>query len=134
MQVADALRRIDAHAEQIKNDESHTLGALSRADTWAQGDVGLVVLDELPDNCEKIAAVPQLAPGSTRGSRHCLVSLTGITMYRMNKATPLDGPIIESLFGFEIDHPDHGNVICPPGIYGVVYQRQYAEDLRAVQD
>lgn len=128
------FRGIQKHAESIKNDETHTLGAASPADAWAQGDVGIVCLDSVPPGCKPIKAERQLAPGTTQGSRHCLTSLDGIEMFSLPNPTALDGPVFKTEHGCEIDHPEHGNVILPPGVYGVIYQRQYAEELRRVQD
>lgn len=128
------LKAIQKHAESIKNDETHELTVMSVGDAWAQGDVLITCLESVPDGCEPIKSERQLAPGTTQGSRHCIVDLAGVEMFRMKDATPLDGPVFRSGGKVEIDHPEHGNLIVPPGTYGVTYQRQYAEELRRVQD
>lgn len=128
------LKAIQQHAESIKNDETHEMSVMSPGDAWAQGDVLITCLECVPDGCEPIKAERQLAPGTTQGSRHCIVDLQGVEMFRMKDATPLDGPVFRSDRKVEIDHPEHGNLIAPPGTYGVTYQRQYAEELRRVQD
>lgn len=128
------LKAIQKHAESIKNDETHELTVMSPGDCWAQGDVLITCLESVPKGCEPITAERQLAPGTTQGSRHCIVDLTGVEMFRMKDATPLDGPVFRCDRKVEIDHPEHGNLIVPPGVYGVTYQRQYAEELRRVQD
>lgn len=133
--AGNAYRAIARHAEKIRNDDEHVIETMSPGDVWAQGDVGLVCLGVLPGNVEEIKKPSaQLAPGTTQGSRHCLRSLKGITLYRRQGATPLDGPMIHAPDGCAVDHPEHGNVVLPPGVYGVVYQRAYAEELRRVQD
>lgn len=128
------LRTIRKHAETIKNDDTHTLGELSVGDCWAQGDVLIVKLDEVPAGAEPMMIARQLAPGTTQGSRHCIVDLDGVEMFRLADANPLDGPVLRCDRQVEIDHPEHGNVVLPPGVYGIVYQRQYAEELRRVED
>jgi hypothetical protein len=55
-------------------------------------------------------------------------------MFRLLDATVLDGPILKSANPIEVDHPEHGNVKLPAGVYGIVYQRQYADELRRVAD
>lgn len=132
--AVNEFQQIQKHAESIKNDETHRIETWSPGDCWAQGDLLLVCLEKVPQGAEVIKVDRQLAPGTTQGSRHCLVSLDGVTMYRLANATALDGPIVEAKSGCEIDHPEHGNLIVPPGVFGVVYQRQYAEELRRVLD
>lgn len=130
-----AFSSIRKHAEKIKNDEHQMAGEMSVGDTWSQGDIGIVCLGSLPKGCVKIERpVAQLAPGTTQGSRHCLESLVGITLYAMPDATVLDGPIIDAPSDFRVNHPEHGDVSFRPGVYGVIYQRSLAEELRRVQD
>ena len=131
----NAIADIQRHAETIRNDEAHTVATASPGDTWAQGDLGIVCLKKLPAGSRaEPNPIPQLAPGSTQGSRHCLTDLSAVNLYRAHDATPLDGPIIEAPTGCTITHPEHGDVTLPPGIYGVIYQRAYADELRRVQD
>lgn len=129
------LREIKKHAKSIKNDETHRLGEVIPGDSWAQGDLLIVAFDAVPKGCVPVdKPEPQLAPGNTQGSRHCLDRLDGVEMFRLKDATPLDGPVFRTNRVTEITHPEHGNLIGPPGVYGIVYQRQYAEDLRRVLD
>jgi hypothetical protein len=123
------------HAEKIKNDDEHEIATMSVGDMWPQGDVGIVSLGKIPAGAT-VEPKPQLqlAPGTTQGSRHCLASLDGVTLYRLKDATPLDGPVIDAPQGCRVNHPEHGDVILPAGVYGIVYQRAFAEELRRVQD
>lgn len=132
--AATEFKSIKKHAESIVNDETHTIATMSTGDYWAQGDVKITCLDDVPTGCKPIKAEKQLAPGTSQGSRHCLVSLSGVEMFTLPDATPLDGPVFRAKQGCEIDHPEHGNVILPPGVYGITYQRQFAEELRRVVD
>jgi len=129
------LKQIQRHAEKIKNGEPHTLADMTTGDMWAQGDVGIVCLAGLPKGCtpDKRPSA-QLAPGTTQGSRHCIADMKSVRLHRLDNPTPLDGPIIEAPLGVTIDHPEHGAITLPPGVYGVVYQRAYADELRRVQD
>lgn len=135
MTAKKAFGELHTHAECIKNDEHQTVATMSVGDSWAQGDIALVMLSEVPKGCvrEKVADL-QLAPGTTQGSRHCLESLDGITVWRHQSPTPLDGPILDAPNGLRVNHPEHGDISLPAGVYAVVYQRQFAEELRRVQD
>ena len=133
--TARAFGDLARHAEKIKNDQHQSVGVMSAGDAWAQGDLLLVMIPGVPAGCEKIAhPSAQLAPGSTQGSRHRLASLTGLTLYRRTNGTVLDGPVVEAPAGCRVNHPEHGDVTLPPGVYAVVYQRAYAAELRRVQD
>ena len=135
MTATIAYDNILSHAESIKNDEPQRVETWSRGDAWPQGDVLFVCLDRLPGGAVKIENPQvQLAPGTTQGSRHCLDSLDGITQYRLPSGTPLDGPILQAERQFTVTHPEHGDVSLPAGYVGVVYQRQFAEELRRAAD
>lgn len=130
-----AFRKLNRHAEKIKNDEHQFAGEMSIGDAWAPGDIALVKLDAVPLGAVVVESPSlQLASGTTQGSRHCLESLDGITVYSRSDATPLDGPILDAPSGLRVNHPEHGDVSLRPGVYAVVYQRAFAEELRRVQD
>lgn len=128
------FRAIKKHAETIVNDATHTIATMSPGDCWAQGDLLIVCLEGVPDGALPIKGMSQLAPGTSQGSRHTLKCLEAVAMFTMPKGTALDGPVFSAPAGCEIEHPEHGNVVLPPGTYGVIYQRQYAEELRRVLD
>lgn len=135
MNAITELRSLQQHAEAIKNDGEHAIATMSPGDAWAQGDIGIVCLSAVPDECHAIDEPSlQLAPGDTQGSRHCLDSLEGVRLHQIADATPLDGPVIEAPVGCRINHPEHGDVLLPAGVYAIVYQRAYADELRRVQD
>lgn len=134
MNVDKVFSEVAEHADRIANDGEHS-PAMDIGDVWPQGDIGLLRLASVPNGATKAKAPSnQLAPGSTQGSRHCIAALSGVTIYQIPNATVLDGPIIDAPKGCRIDHPEHGDVILPAGVYGVVYQRAFAEELRRVAD
>lgn len=135
MTAGQSLSQIASHAEAIKNDEHQVAGEMSVGDAFAQGDISLVLLEKVPEGCTLVESpMLQLAPGTTQGSRHCLESLEGISIYQLPKPNELEGPVIDAQKGCRVNHPEHGDVTFRMGIYGVVYQRQYAEEIRRVQD
>lgn len=130
-----SYRSVRQRAEEIRNDADHVVETMSPGDAWAQGDIAIVCLEALPDDLEKIEnPSAQLAPGTTQGSRHCVDDISRVTIFRRKNADVLTGPIIDAPEGIRVTHPEHGDVSLPPGIYGIRYQRAYAEELRRVQD
>ena len=124
MQTATAhVQVVQATAEEIKNDSPQRFPeAASPGDCWRQGDVYITLLAEVPHGLKKVANPKvQLVSGTTQGSRHCLDSLAGVTVY--SRDAKLDGPVLKCTQGRTITHPEHGNVILPPGIYGIHHQR-----------
>lgn len=78
-----------------------------------------------------------LVPGndSTEGSRHCLGSLDGVTVYLPSTYEDegnLMGPILHLTKGCVIKHPTHGDVIVPDCFDAVAigYQREYDLELQ----
>lgn len=102
----------------------------------AQGDINIHKLESVP--VEAIAVVPnnQLAPGTTRGSRHCIKQedMANCEFFTFNDASPLEGPIIRSSKPFTIEHPEHGDQLWPVGVVAITYQRMHAEEERRIAD
>jgi hypothetical protein len=133
-----AIKEFEAvkfHAESIRNDGEHRVEVMDPGDCWAQGDIGILMIQAVPAGA-KVSKSPsaQLAPGNTQGSRHVLESMEGLTLYEIDNATPLDGPVIDAPSGCRVNHPEHGDVTLPTGVYAIVYQRAFAEELRRIQD
>jgi hypothetical protein len=131
-----SLQAVKESAEKIRNNQPQRFPeAASPGDTWRQGDVYLELLSSVPSGAV-IAKKPnpQLAPGTTQGSRHVLDSLRGVTVFLLPNADALTGPVLEVLEERTVTHPEHGHVVLPPGVYGVTYQRAFAEELRRQAD
>lgn len=131
-----SLKAVQESAEAIKNNQPQRFPeAATPGDTWRQGDVYIELLSGVPGGA--IVAKkpdPQLAPGTTQGSRHVLDSLQGVTVFLLPNADVLTGPVLECREERTITHPEHGDVILPPGVYGITYQRAFAEELRRQAD
>lgn len=127
--VQEACERIKSNAPQRFPD------AASVGDVWRQGDIYIERLAGVADGASVVAnPSPQLAPGTTQGSQHCLDSLLGVTVYAPPRADVLTGPVLAVETERTITHPEHGDVVLPPGTYGITYQRAYADELRRVAD
>ena len=92
-----------------------------------QGDVGILRISKVPEGARKINNEAQLAPGTSRGSRHLIHEACVFTMYR-DGSEVTDGPVVDASTKLQVVHPDHGTVVMPPGIYKIVYQRQLSGD------
>lgn len=135
MNATTTLEKIREAAEKIKNgDPQRFPEAGSAGDYFRQGDIYVTRLDKVPDKANLATFVYQLAVGETRGARHCLDAKDGVTMYRVENADVLTGPVIDLAQERTITHPEHGDLILTPGVYSITYQRQFAEELKRVMD
>lgn len=136
VQAVCEFERLSKHAEEFSDTENHVIETCSVNDAWCQGDVAVVYLGtKKPKDLEVDKPVRQLAPGTTRGSRHMLENLEECTFFKHKQSNPLLGPVILAPNGIEVSHPEHGNItIKESGYYEIRYQRDYAEELRRVQD
>ena len=90
--------------------------------------------DNVPSGFKPTKPATQLAPGTTKGSRHILDSVDGVAFYADPQADVLTGPVIETECERTVTHPEHGDVVLPAGVYAITYQRAYADELRRVAD
>ena len=108
--------------------------AAAAGDYIRQGDLLIHKLDGIDHNAERVEVVLQLAPGTTKGSRHILSSGDGIDMFTIPGSSELQGPQFVTDREVTVEHPEHGDWILGAGTYGVTYERMYAEELRRVKD
>jgi len=125
-----AIGKLTAQAEAIKCDALQRFPeAASPGDGVRQGDVYVELLAKRPTGCKKIPFRAQVAEGTTQGSRHCLDSAEGVTMYALKEPGPLDGPVLVLKRERTLTHPEHGDWVLPPGTYQISFQRDLdAED------
>ncbi len=135
MEATKALEQVRSSAEAIKNGEAQRFPeAASVGDFVRQGDLYITLLESVPRDSSEGKLELQLAPGTTKGSRHILDSGDGVTMYRAAGEDALTGPIVDLAEERTVTHPEHGDWVLPPGCYAITYQRAYAEELRRVAD
>lgn len=145
-----AFSKIQAAAEKIRNDEPATIGTVSLGDVIRQGDLYLVSIGGLPRTLRRLKS-PQLAPGSSRGSRHILVGdfeifepepehvmaliARAIAPRTFESYVPLVGPVFRTHGQVEVTHPEHGNRLLPGGeCFAVIYQRAFGREVRPQLD
>lgn len=133
MTTEQAFNKVREQAEIIKNDMPIRFSeAASPGDGHRQGDVCVWLLDALPVGCKIQKHVElQIAPGNTQGSRHCLDSVDGVKLYLREQPDFFQGPILRMIVERTITHPEHGDVILPPGLYEITYQRTLDREMRA---
>ena len=135
MHTLELLKEIQSSETIISDSAQRFPEAASDMDFFRQGDIYIWKREKTRGlvDCDKIDTNLQLAPGSTKGSRHILDSGDGVTMYRVG-GDVLQGPLLVLTKERTITHPEHGNVILPPGCYEITYQLAYAEERRRVLD
>lgn len=103
----------------------------------AQGDINLICIPHVPTNTFLIKNPnKQIVSGNTRGSRHCLNSLSNVKIYQLKNANLLQICVIEFLGGETIlEHPEHKNLLWnQPMTVLVSRQRMFADEVRAITD
>lgn len=141
MTAVEAIQATFAYAAE-NNLGSDFVGRpkLNYYETTAQGDINITrfkSLDEFPELVEVPYLVNhQLAPGNSKGSRHCLDpdSVKNAKFYKLAKPNAIQGPVFVNDQETLVTHPEHGNQILEPGIYFVTFQTQHAEELRRLAD
>ena len=134
--ATESFTRIKESAEQIRNTDCQRFPEAASFGEWVrQGDVYFTLIENIPSSAKLIEKPsPQLAPGTTKGSRHILQSVSDVELYEPANKTVLQGPIMKVKKEVEVDHPEHGNWILPPGCYSINYQRARAEELKRLAD
>jgi len=132
--VVEYARKISSgEHETVSPGQPYTFSEASvEGDMVWQGDLGIgLVKNEIPKHYQKSDAIHNLVPGNdnTIGSKHCLTSLQGVTMWfpkNWNEES-LEGPFLQLSNGATISHPVHGDVNIPACFDAVqiVYQREW---------
>jgi hypothetical protein len=102
----------------------------------------MVRIAEVPKDAVPVAdqQLRQLAPGTTRGSRHCISmeSRKTASLFTLPKADVLTGMVLATgAAPCEVEHPEHGNVVLPKdSVFQLRFQQAYSPlgELRRQQD
>lgn len=142
-QVVEAVFT-DVSKSAINTDVRMNLGMVP-GEVAHQGDVYVVMVDNKEDlygihknltkcDCGEKTANRQLAPGTTKGSRH--IAEGPMTIFAPpQEASALEGPYIEASSEWTLTHPEHADHKMPAGKFCIVYQRDFAaEEIRRVAD
>lgn len=89
-----------------------------------QGDIYVTRLERAPKRNGGVTGERQLAPGTSRGSRHCVAGK--VTVYLPSEDDGrLTGPLVDAHDRFTVTHPEHAHFSLPAGFYRVTYQRDF---------
>lgn len=95
--IATTIREVAEAVEKIKNDAPQNFPiAASVGDAVRQGDIYIQKIDDItetPQFFKKLTAPTfpfQLAPGNTKGSRHCIENSAGLELYIAETSEFLD--------------------------------------------
>jgi len=124
MQALETLKQ--CASERINCGDPQTIEVMYPGDAFRQGDIFIVMLESLPEAATKMDAPEgrQVAPGNTRGSRHCVEATDDVTFYRVFDGDDLSDTIVDaSSAGFTLRHPEHADVTVPCGTYRIVHQQ-----------
>lgn len=139
--VSQCLDESLQNMDDFNPDIPEIIGTASVGDVVRQGDLYLVCLSSMPSGDE--IQDMKLAPGNSQGSRHILEGDVSIVKNWKWRSYPelkeqhdvLVGPAFKCHGEVEVTHPEHQNKILPEGtVWGTVYQRQLADEVRRVQD
>ena len=123
-EIGNQLRQ--AAAERIDCGAPQVVPTMSPGQGFAQGDVGIIMLDALPQSARKIGAPQgrQIAPGNTKGSRHIVDAANEVKFFRVDDGDMLSDLALDATAsGFTLRHPEHADVTFPSGIYRIVHQQ-----------
>ena len=134
MNALEVLKKVQSSEVIISDETQRFPEAACDGDGMRQGDVYIWKRDKLPANASAAKCVLQLAPGTTKGSRHILDSSEGVSMFAVDDADALQGPWLKLDCERTATHPEHGDIVLPAGCYEITYQRAYADELRRVRD
>lgn len=128
---------IEAH-EKIQNKATKTLKkdivikSMKIGEFVRQGDVYITRIECITGS--KKIFNPQLAPGTTKGSRHTVEVGGGVNLFKgyVGKDIPdaVKGPQVQSDKEFKVSHPEHVDCILPAGDYQVTYQLDWSRQER----
>lgn len=136
MNAVATLEKIHAHGLEVADDSTQRITP-EIGKYAAQGDVNFVFLHCVPKNAIAANPVSQLAPGNTRGSRHCIrqSDMKHVRFFRLPNPNPLQGLILVFDEETTVEHPEHGDHVYPAGtIVAVTFQRRYADELKRIED
>jgi hypothetical protein len=134
-----AYAEVARAAEAIRSDAHEAIATMSPGDVVRQGDLYITCLDsEPPDGVP--AGTRQLAPGTTRGSRHIVEGDCDVlrvpdaaAIAALRRVIPgvaprqFVGPVIRARGPVRLTHPEHGDRTLPgDACYLVTYQRSWS--------
>jgi hypothetical protein len=136
--ATELIQKIHEHGKQNACDDTYIVPLDYPIGTMPlpQGDINILRLAAVPEGMVQVEKQAQLAPGTSRGSRHCIKAedLKHCTFYAFLDANPLEGPVIVMDDTTTIEHPEHRDYVFPAGVVAIGYQRRLGDEIRRTQD
>lgn len=119
-QAAEILR---ADAESVKDCRHVDIQTISVGQMFCQGDIGILCIEKLPKDAVAIEWPKdgQVAPGVTKGSRHCVAPCRG-QFYRFG-GDDLSDLCFDAYETWTMTHPEHGHVTAKPGLFQFCHEQ-----------
>lgn len=137
MSAIAIFQQLSDHAQSNQlSDELYAPVLKKEGDYSYQGDIVIWYLPKLPEGVIQVFTVAQLAPGTTRGSRHCIrqSDLPKVEQFQLKNPNPLQGPILKLSAPIVIEHPEHKHQQISAQFVAITYQRKHSDELRRVAD
>lgn len=122
---AVAAQRSIERAAKAARPQVRVIEAIKVGQAIRQGDIYVTRIAVLPAEAHARTNDRQLAPGTTRGSRHVVAGDVEVYTHDAGSWSRLIGPVIVASKRFRIDHPEHAAFDLPPGVYQVTFQRDF---------
>jgi hypothetical protein len=135
--ATELIQKIHAHGQQNACDDTFIVPHDFPVGQYLpQGDINIFRLPAVPKGMVQVEKQAQLAPGTSRGSRHCIKAedLEHCKFFAFLDANPLEGPVIVMDAPTTIEHPEHRDYVWPAGVVVIGYQRRLADEIRRSQD
>lgn len=137
--VKEAVEASDLENIALGKDIEITENMVDFGEGYAQGDVLLIRMRELPSDARKLRnPSPKIAEGNTQGANHIWDSMEGVTVYEsqsMAAANPLFGAIYKLDKKRTLTHPGHGHHTYFGGsLWYSTFQRANTMDLQRLRD
>jgi len=130
MLISEAVSELRKSSESIDSSQPVQIPeVMSPGEGYPQGDIVLKMIEALPSSAVQVPwehGDRQIAPGTSRGSRHCIPSrFQGyVRFFSINDGNPLSDLVITAEVPFDLVHPEHADHVgYPPGIYRVKHQQ-----------
>ena len=133
--IVEQYGKLEAEAAEKAVAEVRNIKTMEVGKVVRQGDIYIHRVEDSHEH-GALMADHQLAVGNTQGSRH--IADENATVYAGTKSPSWAeraflGPLIKSITGFKIAHPEHAHVQLPAGTYQITHQMD-ARTLERVRD
>ena len=123
--TAQAFESVSDNAKRHSNARGK-VNALAVGEHVRQGDIYIERRAKKPAYAKNETTERQLAPGTSKGSRH-IADGPDLQVYPRPGTSALTGPIIVAGKPWLLRHPEHAVLAMPAGIFSVCYQRDFSE-------